>query len=187
MKIVEKGLIIPRKRKLQLVKADVWHLDKNGKLLWEAKGITNIWHDQGEMALLSAYFATAMTDYGAPPANLYLGLDARGALAEADALTDLSGEEVGNGYAREALSTAGTGLAGQDFYINQPAAYYRADSKTVTFTCATLAWTAMLNMFLCTVSTGTAGKLLCSLALTASRTLQIGDSLNASMQIGLSE
>ena len=42
MKIVEKGLIIPRKRKLQLVKADVWHLDKNGKLLWEAKGITNI-------------------------------------------------------------------------------------------------------------------------------------------------
>jgi hypothetical protein len=154
---------------------------------WQEVDPFNILHNEGEQAILSAYFATAMSGYGAPPANLYLGLDARVTPAEADALTSLSGEPSGSGYARKALSTAGTGASGQDFYINQPAAYYKADSKTVTFTASGGAWSAVTQLFLCTVSSGTAGKLVCTKALTASRTLQDGDSLNASMYIGLSE
>ena len=160
---------------------------RNGKVIWEMESCFNILHDEGEQAILSAYFATAMTGYGAPPANLYLGLDARASLAEADTLASLSGEPAVGGYARKALSTAGTGVAGQDFYINQPAAYYRADSKTVTWTASGADYPAVTKIFLCTVLSGTAGKLISSLALSGSRTVLDGDSLQASMQIGLSE
>lgn len=185
-------LIIPKKR-LHVLHASFKHI-RNGKIIWEQKNVDNLLHDQGEIALLSAYFATAMATYGAPPANLYLGLDARyggAGLAEGDTLASLSSEPVGlSGYSRQALSTGGTGLAGQDFYINQPAAYYRADGKTITWT-AGENWTAVTDMFLCTVISGTGGKLICSLPLTASRTLLSdgvnNDSLQASIQIGLSE
>ena len=42
-------------------------------LIWEEpNGVDrNIIHDTGEQAILSAFFATAMTNYGAPPASLY--------------------------------------------------------------------------------------------------------------------
>lgn len=174
-------------RKIHILHANIRHFDKYGRLLWEQLGIDNILHDEGEQALLSAYFATAMSGFGAPPANLYLGLDDRVSLAEGDTLTSLSGEPVALGYARKAYSTAGTGLSGQDFYINQPAAYYRADSKVVTFTAVGGVWVSVSKMFLCTVLSGTAGKLISSLALSATRTLQDGDSLNASLNIGMSE
>ncbi len=175
------------KRSIHILHADVRCYDKYGNLKWEDLGLDNILHDEGEQALLSAYFATAMSGYGAPPANLYLGLDNRGSLAEGDTLASLSGEPAGLGYARKALSTAGTGLSGQDFYINQPGTYYRADSKVVTFTASGGAWVSVSKMFLCTVLSGTAGKLIASLALTATRTLQDGDSLNASLYLGMSE
>lgn len=174
-------------RKLHVLHADVRCFDKSGKLKWEDLGLKNILHDEGEQALLSAYFATAMSGFGAPPTNLYLGLDNRVSLAEEDTLLSLSGEPVALGYARKALSTAGTGLSGQDFYINQPAAYYRADSKVVTFTATGGAWVSVSKMFLCTVLSGTAGKLISSLALSATRTLQDGDSLNTSIYLGMSE
>jgi len=175
------------KRTIHILHADVRCFDKYGRLKWQDLGLDNILHDEGEQAILSAYFATAMSGFGPPPASLYLGLDNRGSLAEADTLTSLSGEPVALGYARKALSSAGTGLSGQDFYINQPVAYYRADSKVVTFTATGGAWVAVSKLFLCTVLSGTAGKLISSLALSATRTLQDGDSLNASMYVGLSE
>lgn len=167
---------------------EITHLDKNGNLLWSENNIDNMLHDEGEIAILSAYFATTMSGYGAPPANLYLGLDARTTIVEADTLASLSGEPTTTaGYARSALATSEAGSSGDDFYINQPAAYYRADGKTVTFTASGAAWPAVTKMFLCTVSAGSTGKLICSLALSATRTLQDGDSLNASMYLGLSE
>ena len=166
----------------------VTHTDKNGNILWSAEGIDNMLHDEGEMAILSAYFATGLAGYGAPPANLYFGLDARTTLVEADNLAALVGEvTTTSGYARQAVATTEAGTSGAAFYINQPAAYYRADSKTVTFTASGAAWPAVKNLFLCTVSAGSTGKLISSLALTADRTLQDGDSLNASMYLGLSE
>ena len=185
--IIPQSIIsVPRKR-LHVLHADIRHFDKNGNLLWEDLGRDNLLHDEGEQAILSAYFATAMSGYGAPPANLYLGLDARVTPAEADTLSSLSGEPSGNGYARSALATGGTGLSGQDFYINQPAAYYRADSKTITFAASGGNWSAVTQLFLCTVSSGTAGKIIATVALSASRTLLNGDSMQASIYAGLSE
>lgn len=170
-----------------------WRKDENGiyRLIWEDKAIDrNILHDTGEIAILSAFFATTMANYGAPPANHYLGLDRRAALAEADTLATLV-ELSKIGYARKALSSAGTGLAGQDFYINQPAAYYRADSKTVTWTAGENWVDDVKNMFLCTdltaVVDAASKHLIASLALSAPRTLLNGDKLDGSMYIGLSE
>ena len=162
------------------------------RLLWEEpNGVDrNIIHDTGEQAILSAFFATAMTNYGAPPANLYLGLDTRVSLAEADTLATLT-ELVKSGYERKALASGGTGASGQDFYINQPAAYYRADSKTVVWTAAEDWGTAVENIFLCTDATattdGAGDHLIASLALSTSRLLMTNDILNGSMQVGISE
>lgn len=170
-----------------------WRKNKQGiyELIWEDIALDrNILHDTGEIAILSAFFATAMANYGAPPANLYLGLDKRAALAEADTLATLS-EVAKAGYARKAVISGGTGAAGQDFYINQPAAYYRADSKTVEWTAGENWVDALLNIFLCTdinaVIDGAGKHLICSLALSAPRTLLNGDKLDGSMYIGLSE
>ena len=161
--------------------------DKNGKEKWREENLVNMLHDEGEQAILSAFFATTMSGYGAPPANLYLGLDtSTRTLAEADTLAVVT-ENSGKGYARAALSTAGTGLTGQDFYITQPTTYYQAQSKTITWTCSESAWTAVTKLFLCTVSTGTAGKLICSVALSTTRTLNPGDTIQCAMYIGLSE
>mgnify|MGYP003394721321 CR=1 FL=1 len=169
-----------------------WRKDEKGiyRLIWGETAVDrNILHDTGEIAILSAFFATAMANYGAPPANLYLGLDARAALAEADTLATLS-EIALAGYARIACISGGTGVGGQDFNINQPAAYYRADSKVVEWT-AGQNWTILRNIFLCTDSVAVidaASKhLVCSLALSAPRTLLNGDKLDGSMYIGLSE
>jgi len=170
-----------------------WRKDEHGiyRLIWQDIAIDrNILHDTGEIAILSAFFATAMTNYGAPPANLYLGLDKRASLAEADTLATLD-ELSKSGYERKALSSAGTGAIGQDFYINQPAAYYRADSAEVEWTAGENWVDAVKNIFLCTdsvaVADGDGDHLISSLALTANRTLLSGDKLDGSLYIGLSE
>lgn len=160
-------------------------------LIWEEEAVDkNILHDTGEIAILSAFFATGMTNYGTPPANLYLGLDKRTTLAEADTLASLQ-EITKAGYERKPLSTAGTGVSGQDFFITQPGAYYQAQSKIVTWT-ATEDWIdALKNIFLCThataVTDGDDAHLICSLPLSSARTLLNGDKLDGSLYIGLSE
>lgn len=179
-------------RKTHHAKATVRHLDGRGNVLYQEDGILNVWHDEGELYLLSLAFATGYSLYGSPTvANMYIGLDARASLAEADTLASLSGEPSGNGYARQAVSTAGTGAGGQDFVITQPAAAYQAKTKTVTFTASGSAWGEVKNCFLCThlnaVSPAQGQRLLCSLTLSVPRTLQVGDSLQVDMTIGISE
>lgn len=174
-------------KNVHVLHAAFQHVDKDGNVIWEQDFTPNILHDGGEQYILAQAFASGMTTYGTRASSLYLGLDARATVAEADTLTNLSGEPSGNGYARQALVTTGTGASGQDFYINQPAAYYRADSKTVTFSCNTSAWTGVTRLFLTNASSGTTGILLCTVDLSATRTLQPGDSLNASIYVGLSE
>ncbi len=177
----------------------VWnirHLRKNPRtglyeIIWSQRAIDeNILHDTGEIAILSAFFATTMSLYGTPPANHYLGLDKRVSLAEADTLATLD-EITKSGYERKVLSSAGTGASGQDFYINKPAAYYRAESAVVEWTAGEDWIDELLNIFLATHLTAVADAndthLICSLALSAGRTLLNGDKLQGSMYIGLSE
>ena len=178
---------------LHIPAGGVQHIDKNGKVLWQnEKQIDNILHDDGEKYIIARIFCTGHATYTTTFSSLYLGLDARTALAEDDVLTTLSGEPSGNGYARVACSTAGDGTAktgadNKDFYLNASSGAYGAESKTVTFTCATEAWSAVTHIFLTSASSGTSGLLICSLDLSASRTLQVGDSLQTSMNIYLGE
>lgn len=174
---------------------------KTGKyqVIWRQQAIDqNILHDTGEIAILSAFFATAMANYGAPPANLYLGLDARAALAELDTLATVNAAELTAGglgakagYARKAVISGGTGLVGQDFYVNQPGIYYRADSATVTWTAGENWITTLLNIFLCTdinaVADAASKHLISSLVLSTPRLLMNLDKLDGSVWVGLSE
>jgi hypothetical protein len=66
-----------KKRPSVLHVVRIEHVDKYGRVLWSQENISNILHDEGEKYILSAAFATNYSGYGAAPANLYLGLDAR--------------------------------------------------------------------------------------------------------------
>lgn len=166
--------------------AEIIHYDINGKIKWGTKNLHNIVHDEGEIFLLSAAFATNAIGYGVPPTTLYLGLDNRSGLAETNTLASLIGEPIDNGYTRVGLRTDGTGASGQDFYITQPAAYYQAQSKIAHFECNTNDWATVSKLFLAT-SSDNSGKLIASIALTAPRTLVVGDYIDIAMYIGMSE
>ncbi len=154
--------------------------DKNGNLKWAEENVPNLLHDEGEQAILSAYFDTDLSGFGAPPASLYVGLRTSSpGIAESDALTTLT-EVSGTGYARQAVSTT----AG--FTLSQVSDAYRATSGNVVFT-ASGTWSAAAALFLCTVSSGTSGKLIASVALSTSRTLVSGDTLTITLYVGLSE
>lgn len=179
------GKTTPFKRNIHILHGHAVQRNRAGDLLWVQPGwASNILHDEGEQAILSAYFDTDLATFGAPPASLFFGLDNRAALAESNTLgMGLFNEPTATGgYARKAVSTT-TG-----FTLAQPAAYYIATSATATFAAAGAAFsTDVKHGFLCTVTSGTAGKLIASLALSAIRTIGDGDSLEYSLAIGLSE
>lgn len=171
-------------RNIHVLHAWSVHRNAKGEILWdEGEWMPNILHDEGEQAILSAYFDTDLAGFGAPPANLYLGLDNRTALAEADTLAMGGFNEltVANGYARIAVSTT------SGFTLSQPGTYYKASTATLTFTASGGNWTAAKHRFLTTVASGTSGKLVASLALSSTRTVLDGDQLDTTMVVGLSE
>lgn len=153
--------------------------DANGDLKWAEYDRPNLLHDEGEEAVLSAYFDTDASGFGAPPANLYMGLRTNSP-AEGDTLASGLTEVSGTGYARGAVSTT-TG-----FTLSQVSGDWRATSGSVVFT-ASGTWTGATNLFLCTVSSGTSGKLIASVALSATRTLLSGDTLTVSTYCVLGE
>lgn len=156
---------------------NVTHRDRNGRVLWEGLAMPNLLHDEGEQYILQTSFSEEQT----VPVNFFIGLDARVALAEADNLAALSGEPSTNGYAREAVPSTNVG-----FVVTQDAGDYQAKSQTVTFNATGGAWGPVDNMFLATSSDAT-GKLIASVALSAQRTLQDGDSLDVDITIKLAE
>lgn len=168
--------------------SEIIHLNKDGKILWKDKDLDNILHDEGELYILSAAFATGYSGYGVAPNNLYLGLDTSArTLGETDTLSLVGENLMTNGYERKALSSQGTGVSGQDFVLNQPTTFYRAESKILTWSCINAAWTTVAKLFLCTAPSGTSGKLICSVPLSSNRLLQPGDVISAAIYIGLSE
>lgn len=168
--------------------SEIQHLDKEGNILWSDENLHNILHDEGEQYILSAAFATTMAGYGPPPSTLYIGLDtSTRSLGELDTLALVGENASANGYIRAGLSTAGAGLAVDDFYIAQPAAYFQAQSKIIEWTAITANWTTVTKLFLCTADSGIAGKLICTVPLSTNRTLAVGDTIRCAMYIGLSE
>jgi hypothetical protein len=157
----------------------VRHLDRRGRLLWADAG-HNLWHDEGEQWLLQVAFTEAQS----VPANFYIGLDARTSLAEADTLASLVSEPSTNGYARQPVASDATA---DGWAVTQVGGDYRATSKTVTFTASGGSIGPVTKMFVCTVVSGTGGKLVASRALSQSRTLANGESLQVSYYVSVGE
>ena len=156
------------------------HYDKQGKLIWEQRDIPNILHDEGEEFMIKVCFP----ETASVPANYYIGLDARAALAEADTLATVTaaGEPAGaHGYAREAVASDNV-----DFTAQQDAGTddWEAVTTEVTFTAAGGNWAEMDNIFLATTIDGT-GKLICSSAMSVPRTVNDGETLRVTMTIRL--
>lgn len=159
------------------MEAVVTHRDADGDVIWEEQ-CHNIFHDEGEEYLVKVAFSEEL----AVPASHYIGLDNRGTLAEADTLSSLSGEPSGNGYARQAVATNNT-----DYTCSQDSGDWQAATKTVTFTASGGSIGPVQNCFLTDASSGSTGDLYCSLALSQSRTLADGESLDVGMTIKVSE
>lgn len=163
----------------------IWNVrcfDRDGNLKWEELDIHNVLHDEGEQAILQAFFDEQYT----VPANYYIGMDDRASLAEGDTLTTVNATEPsGNGYARQPVASDNV-----DFTIEQDGGDWQAVSKTVTFTASggpIPAAGVVDNMFLCDVVSGTGGKLIASAGLSTSRTILVGDSLITDITTKLSE
>lgn len=159
--------------------AIIRHRDKNKNVIWEGK-IHNIFHDEGEEYLVK----TAFTEALAVPANHYMGLDNRTALAEGDVLTDVTAAEPGtaSGYARQAVATNAT-----DYTASQVGGNWQVVTSTETFSASGGSIGPVANVFLCDQSTGKTGDLYLSLALSTSRTLADGESLDCTVTIAISE
>jgi len=151
--------------------------DATGAVKWAESG-PNMVHNEGEQYLLQAAFSEEQT----PPANFYVGLDDRAALAEDDVLTDLSNEPSGDGYARQPVASDNV-----DVTVALDSGDYKATFKEVTFTASGGTWNSVRNLFFCTVVSGTAGKLIASRALSQARVVADGESLDVQYWLKISE
>lgn len=132
--------------------------------------ILNALADEGEIDILDVYFEDQ-----AVRTSTYLRLY-NDTPAEADTLATLTGEVSGTGYAGITV-TRGTDWS-------TPAAATGTTTSTKTFT-AGGTWTAATQLVLATVASGTAGLFLAWAALSQSRTLGNGDTLDVTLQITL--
>jgi len=154
---------------------EIEHFDNKGKSIWKQENISNVFHEEGQEFLLANVFDT---DFGVSvPSNYYIGLDNRDAIDVADDLSLLSGEPVGNGYARQTCSST-TG-----FTVGTFSGVKKARSAVKTFTASGGPFDEVQNVFLCT-SADDSGFLISSTALSSSRILLDGE--NLALRISLS-
>jgi hypothetical protein len=145
-------------------------------LLWVQPFSENALADEGESDLLAVYFRAATA-----PTTFYLGL-LNSTPTDTTTLATMTNEPSGSGYARQEITRDNTGwptlaLDGGDF---------RVVSTTETFTAAGGTIGPVTYAFLCTnAATGTTGKFLVFNALSSSRTLNDGDSLDVTMRVKL--
>jgi len=121
--------------------------------------------DQGESDILDIIFRGA-----AAPSSLYLGLGTGSVPGDTATLADVV-EPSGGSYARVAVARNSTvwptlALVSGD---------YRVDSDTLTFPAPTGNWGTITYVFLCTVASGTSGRLWTVTALSPSLAVNNGD------------
>lgn len=138
--------------------------------LWTANNLA----DEGEKDILDVYF-----DDVAVRANTYARLynDTPG---ETDGLSDLTGEASGNGYA---AATFARGTDWGDPTLDS--GDMQTTSTTKSFSASGGSWGPVTYAVLATVATGTSGLLLAYVALSSSRTLTDGDSMNVDWAVKL--
>lgn len=154
---------------------EIQHRNSQGNILWEAKNIYNILHQDGEEFILRAAFAGGQISTIIPE-DYYLGLDNRQAVVAADTMDDLIGEpSVTRGYARQAVGSSG------DFTLNFQSDHYVATSPIVAFR-ADDTWGPVSNLFITDQADNT-GYLIATAILPSALSVSAGESVT--MRIGL--
>ena len=166
---------------------------RNGRIIW-ASGIgdidagmedmavllgdqpygENALADEGESAMLDVYFRGATA-----PTNFYLGL-VNDTPVETDSLTDLTGEPSGSGYSRQTIPATSVGFP----TLALDSGDFQTTSTTETFTASGGSIGPVTYSFLATSSDNT-GLLVAYVALSTTRTLTDGDSLDVDVAIKL--
>jgi len=147
------------------------HRDRHGKLLWEHEG-PNALADEGERQMLEVYYRAENA-----PTTFYIRLY-NDTPAETDGLADLTGEPSGNGYAAEEVERSSTGFP----TIETNSGDWQVVSKTVTFEASGGSIGPVTYAVLATTSDNT-GKLVAYVALSQSRTLAAGETLDVTITI----
>lgn len=168
---------IEKRYKLRVGWVGLWtfeHFDRKGNLIWKHRAF-NALADEGEENMLDLYLRGQNA-----PTTFFLRLY-NDTPAETDTLSDLTGEPSSNGYAAQEIPRDTNGwptlvLDGGDF---------QATSSQETFVASGGSWGPVTNAVLAT-STGTSGKLVAFVALSASRTVNDGESIKITLDVKLS-
>jgi len=168
------------------------HRRKDGLILWasgigevdtydveavrrEQPWVANNLADEGESDILDVYYRGATA-----PTQFYLGL-LNSTPTDTTTLSTMTGEPSGSGYARQLIERSSVGFP----TLALDAGDYKLTSSTETFTASGGTIGPVTYAFLATTSDNT-GKFLNYVALSASRTLLDGDSLDVTLGIKLS-
>jgi hypothetical protein len=149
------------------------HFDRDGKLIW-SDVTTNGLADEGEQAFLNCTLRATSC-----PTTFYLRLF-NDTPAETDTLADLTGEPSTNGYAAVEITRDATGWP----TLALDTGDYQATSKTATFSASGGSWGPVTYAVLAT-SSDSSGKLISYTALSTSRTLANGESLQVTYKLKL--
>ena len=153
----------------------IWHFihrDKDGQVIWEDR-IENALADEGERDILGVYYRAETA-----PTEFYIGL-VNGAPSESTTLSTLSGEPSGNGYSRQLVERSSVGFPTVQQDVNGD---WQVVSKTVTFAASGGSIGPVDHAFLATTSDNT-GKFVAYVALSQSRTLADGETLDVTLTI----
>ena len=148
--------------------------DRDGNLIWQELDRPNGLADEGESIFLDCVLRATNC-----PTTFYLRLfnDTPG---ETDTLADLTGEPSTNGYTKQQLTRDATGWP----TLALDTGDYQATSATKTFAASGGSWGPVTYCVLATSSDNT-GKLVSYVALSQSRTLADGESLQVTYKLKL--
>ena len=148
--------------------------DAQGNVLWSETATNNL-ADGGENMFLDVALRA-----GTAPTNFYIALY-NYTPVETDTLSTLTGEPSTNGYARSLVERSATSWP----TLALDSGDYRATSSTETFTASGGSWGPVTYATLVTASSGTSGILVSYAALSTSRTLASGESLQITYRVKL--
>lgn len=154
---------------------DIQHI-RDGKIIWEKKNILNTFHLDGEQFILSTIFNSVAGI--TVPNFFYLGMDNRSTISVSDNMQSLTTEPTGNGYSRQAVSSA-TG-----FTVEENSGHWRAKSQTVSFSASGSSWGPVSNVFLTDRSDDT-GYLISTAPLGVTRTIAPTDAITFKFSVSL--
>jgi hypothetical protein len=148
--------------------------DASGKLLWEELDRKNNLADEGEYMFLDVVLRN-----GTAPSGFFLRLF-NDTPTDTDTLGSLTGEPTNNGYAAQTVERSTTGWP----TLALDSGDYQATCSTETFTASGGQWGPVIYCVLAT-SSDSSGKLVSYVALSQSRTLNSGESLQVTYKLKL--